>query len=599
MDLLQESRRRLSVSQEGFWLCVLVMGIGLYVSFAISPSHYAAGLQLLGINVGPFLGTARSIRSDEWIVLTPLFQTAVLGGFGSENIVSPYHESLKGFFALPISDWSLVFKPQLWGFWIMAPAYAYSLYFAVMWGSFLAGYTILFRQIGIGLTGAVFGSSALFFSHFVQVWWTSNAPTFAFSAWPLVAFLLPIRPVLKAIILFWVCAVWIFGLVYPPFIVSMAFVLVTVLVTFRRDAITKANIIAGLVAMAFLAAVFALYYGNLITVMSHTVYPGQRSALPGTLQVAKVVAHLFPYFNISGFKPLIPSNECEVAVVSTLLPLIMLCFVRYRSLWKAISSNPVLVVLPGIGLGVMLSWMILPIPQWIGKLLLWTLVPPERMAWGFGVLLFALLVAIASKCEFSASFQRLHLFASVMLGSWLISKIGYTEVWSSSGGTAWSVLKASTFEIASAISVAVVVVFLNIRKTSVTHAGPFLLAAALSGAVTFGTFNPVQRTHVIFDVPRSDFIEQVRKNAKENPNGWAVVPGMYGALFSGVGVSAINHTLTAPQLEFFSRMFPEAGHDDLNAVFNRYAHIIPMDVEKPYSPQGDVVVVPIAPFLKR
>ena len=110
-------------------LVIMLLGVAaVYVAFALTPSHYAIGLRYLGVeDASPLLLSARPIRSDEWIVLTPLFQTAVRGGFSTINQISPYHESLKGFWALPILDWSLVFKPQLWGFWVLPPAYAYSL----------------------------------------------------------------------------------------------------------------------------------------------------------------------------------------------------------------------------------------------------------------------------------------------------------------------------------------------------------------------------------------------------------------------------------------------------------------------------------------
>ncbi|WP_456061949.1 DUF7657 domain-containing protein [Aquamicrobium zhengzhouense] len=109
----------------------------------------------------PLLFEARNVRSDEWIAFTPLVQTAVRGGFDTVNQVSPYHETLKGFWALPILDWSLIVKPQLWGFWLLPPAYAYSFYFACLWASFLLGYSVLFNQLGAPLRIAVVSAVAV------------------------------------------------------------------------------------------------------------------------------------------------------------------------------------------------------------------------------------------------------------------------------------------------------------------------------------------------------------------------------------------------------------------------------------------------------
>ncbi|TGR73327.1 hypothetical protein EN836_34160, partial [Mesorhizobium sp. M1C.F.Ca.ET.193.01.1.1] len=93
---------------------------------------------------------------------------------------------------------------------------------------------MLFKLFGVKIWVAALGAACLFFSSFVQVWWTSNAPTFAFAPWPLVVFLLPIRPWLKLPLLFWTSAVWVFGLVYPPFMISEAFALAILLLAFRR-----------------------------------------------------------------------------------------------------------------------------------------------------------------------------------------------------------------------------------------------------------------------------------------------------------------------------------------------------------------------------
>ncbi|MDT9096681.1 hypothetical protein RSW32_25495, partial [Escherichia coli] len=84
---------------------------------------------------------------------------------------------------------------------------------------------ILFTQLGVNIWIAALGAACLFSSGLVQVWWTSNAPTFAFAPWPLIVFLLPIRPRLKLPLLFWACAVWVFALVYPAFVIPAAFAL--------------------------------------------------------------------------------------------------------------------------------------------------------------------------------------------------------------------------------------------------------------------------------------------------------------------------------------------------------------------------------------
>ena len=262
----------------------LLLCVALYVGLDLTPSHYAIGLRRLGVDASPLLGIAHPVRSDEWGVLTPLFQIAVHGHFATTDMISPYHETLKGFLALPIADWSLIFKPQLWAFWVLPPDYAYSLYFACLWAAFLIGYTALMRQLGAGPMIAIAGAVILGSSHFVQVWWTSNAPTFAFAPLPLIAFLSPSRPLVKALLVFYGACVWIFGLVYPPFIISAAFAMGILVLAFRRDVLTRAGIVAGVAATTAVGVVFYLYFGDLVTVMHNTVYPGSRFSSGGGMQ---------------------------------------------------------------------------------------------------------------------------------------------------------------------------------------------------------------------------------------------------------------------------------------------------------------------------
>jgi hypothetical protein len=85
----------------------------------------------------------RAKRGDESSVLTPYFQIAVQKGLGERNATSPYHESLRSFYALPTKDWSIIFKPRLWGFLTATPENAYSFSHFILNGSLIWSFTIL------------------------------------------------------------------------------------------------------------------------------------------------------------------------------------------------------------------------------------------------------------------------------------------------------------------------------------------------------------------------------------------------------------------------------------------------------------------------
>lgn len=574
-------------------LALLLALCVIYVSLALTPSHYGMALLLFGSDLRPLMLPPREIRWDEWAVLTPLFQTALRGGFSPVNQISPYHESLKSFWALPILDWSLALKPQLWGFWIAPSAYAYSLYFTILAAAFMAGYTILLRQLGAELNTATIGALCLFFSPFVQVWWTTNAPTFALAPWPLIVFLTPAPSLIKAPVLMWTLAVWVFGLVYPPFIIPAAFVMSVLLVAFRPDALNWSNIGTAALAIIFTAICFLLYFADLMVAMEQTVYPGGRISSGGGFEISKLVAHLLPFFTTMNFVPLNDSNECEIAVVSTYLPLTLLAFVNYRSLAEVLRVEWGSWVWVTIGLTLMLAWMVLPVPSSWGAFLLWTHVPPSRMAWGFGLLLTLSTVILISKSSFEVTALRLGLFCGGILSGWLGSKAILTSVlFSASIFDCW-------FDLIPIIIFAVTARYAHLlRVDRLAFKAPLLLAAAMCGALTYGTFNPIQQAFAIFDVPETPFIADMRYAAAANPNGWVIFPGSAGALMSGLGISSINHTLTAPQLSFFRERFPHMPEDEFNQVFNRYASIAAhKDDRTPFAPQNDLISVPIEAFL--
>ena len=104
-----------------FLVAVAVLGF-LYVGLDLTPSSYSRILELLKVSDrNPVAGSWRDVRTDEYEVSTPYFQAAVRNGFQRINQTSFYREDMRNYYALPLADWSLAFKPQLWAFFIMPP----------------------------------------------------------------------------------------------------------------------------------------------------------------------------------------------------------------------------------------------------------------------------------------------------------------------------------------------------------------------------------------------------------------------------------------------------------------------------------------------
>ncbi|MDG2539381.1 hypothetical protein P5Y53_17015 [Dyella jiangningensis] len=575
------------------WLIGLLVLLGavVYVGKAWTPSSYSIVLNMLGQGpVAPALGTPRGVRTDEFFVQTPYFQMAVRSGLGAKETVSPYGESLKNFMAFPTKDWSVIFKPALWGFLFLPPANAYSFYFCLLSLSCLAGWFFFLRELQVPPAIAIAGAIALLFSHFFQVWWTTNAPAFAFAPWVGVAFLAPRREWLRGLALFFTLGVWGFSLLYPPFIYAIGAAMAFSILALRRDAVRARSLAtAGVAAIACVLMIY-FYMHEIIDVMRHTVYPGQRSLYGGTTPWVQVLSTIAPYLNIINFDPtlLAPQarNECEVGALSSYLLILLVCFAVPSSIREFRISHRSAITVVGVGLAVMCAWMILPIPASVGHLLLLDKVPPNRLVVGFGLLLHLFLFYMAGHLRFAVTARRVFIFIIVTVGLMIVRK------WHLPNGT----LRHSWFDLVAPILI--IVAYLLMRWHSIRSLAPaaaLVGVAALTNMLTFGTFNPLQSAKPFFRDYTTGTIGQLRE--QQAKDGLIVLPRWYGAALNGLGIRAINDTLISPQRGFFAEKFPDMDAERANDVFNRYGHVIPEFVEAPYS-SGDQIHVPVQSFLK-
>jgi len=576
---------RLSASTLG--LAALLLFVLVSTLAAWTPSHYeqaARGLGLVGVK--PVFGDSRPVRSDEWGVTTPYFQIAVASDLGPRDTVSPYHEPLKAFFALPSRDWSMAFKPDLWGFLALAPAHAFALHYALLAAAGLLGAYLLLRQLGCRGEAAAAASALLFFSQFVQVWWSSNAPVLGLAAWPAVVFLWRAPWWLRLPALAYVIAVWLIGQLYPPLIIATGLALGVAILAFRPEALRPGRVLTGAIATAAGIGIAWLHYADLVPVMMGTVYPGRRVAEGGGIHPLQLAAHLFPNLVTQRYEPipLWPTNACEVAVAGSLLPLALACFGDHRALaaWAVQQRRGLMVW--AAGLLAMLAWMLLPIPGRLAPIL--NLVPPLRLVWGFGLLLLIGLAVVASAQAFRLTRARVAVFLLAAAGAWAVSKL-------------WLDKAPLEFDRFDLVVAPVLLGLLALRRFAPLALSPgrvVLGAIVLTSVVTFGGFNPVQSAKPIFSVQRSPALEAFRAYARANPKGWVVAPGLHASTLNGAGVPAVDHTLLQPQAAFFRAAYPDLDPATSRTLFNRYAHVMPALVWAPGLAQEDVVAIPPDPF---
>lgn len=565
----------------------------LYVAFALTPSSYAMAGQYLGLApIEPLLGKARGIRMDEWMVYTPYVQIAVANDFGATNAFSPYHETLRSFQALPLLDWGLLFKPYHWAFFILPPANAYSFFFMFMAMAFLCGWALFLRQLRVPPLAAVLVALTLYFSPYVQVWWTTNWGAFALAPWVAVAWLRIDNRWLRILASAYALVVWLLAVAYPPFIISALLAMGVLVLAFRRDALTVARLLDAAVAGGLALLAFLGYFHEAIEIVRNTVYPGQRESAGGGVSPVALLTHGFPNLMTRGFYPLPafePSNACEIAVFSSLLPLFTAVLADWTQVLRWARGHRLSLGVLAAGIALVACWIFLPVPLRIGQLTGLSMVPPTRALLALGLLLNIGCAIVLVRGGVRLGRGRLLLLAALLLAGCLLKFAFGQGSFSRLHATAdaWPLLCVG------------VLAFAARRPRFAAHPVALVLAvAALGNVLTNGLFNPVQSARPIFDMDRSAVLASMQaRGARQAADGALVVEGRYGALLSGVGIPAVNHTLYFPQLAYFRARFPDMPADRFNTMFNRYHHVMVSDVAEPRSMYADLVEVPAAAML--
>ncbi|MGR5058273.1 DUF7657 domain-containing protein [Vibrio rotiferianus] len=608
-----KSLRRLALDKFD-WFCVALL-IPITV-FAITPSSYGIVLELFGYKgEGLLWASPRMIRSDEWVVWTPYMQMAVLNGFERFNELSVYHQDLRGFNALPLWDWALVFKPLMWPFWIFEPARAFALHHGLIIVAFLLGWKRLASKCledfvddtkARGIYSALFALT-LFFTGFVQFWWTTLGPVLALSSWLLLVVLEWKHSVYHYFKLTFVAVVWLLSHTYPPVIISVAYFGVLLLFIHQSDWWKRSlpQLCFTAIACLFAVAITLFYYKDIIPAMMGTVYPGQRVSVGGQSEWLLWLSTIVPFLTHSNFDNLIGLNICEVGAIASLLPVATAFFVTPDTtkplVKRALACSLIL-------FGVATAWMLLPVPSFLAKIMLLDQIPSNRMVFLSGLVINYLSLVVLVTGTIRLTPLRVLLFLSFFVFSVSLPSILSLIPWG----------KKSLFEL-SALLVLGIWCFFAFKKGALSHqkgALAILLIALLPNALSYSWFNPAQTAFPIFELHNKPEVKSLASTAYpieritgavEHDDGahssnkrdkWVVSRDYPGAILSGLGMNSFTTVLIQPKIPFFAKMYPELSDEALNVTFNRYAHImLSNSVDVPEATSPDVVTVPIVDVL--
>ncbi|MBD2021112.1 hypothetical protein H6F43_13070 [Leptolyngbya sp. FACHB-36] len=556
----------------------------VYIAGAWSPSSYAIVLEQFGVKKELVHGKPRPIRSDEWTVATPLTQATVNNQFQRYNQTSPYNEDLRIYISLPIADWGLLFKPDLWLYRLVNPAYAFSFHHYIIFAIFIIGYYLLFCTIGITKLHALLLSAILFFTGYVQYWWTILGPGYAFFPWIIVVLTKNFSLPLRLGLFYWISTSWMISVFYPPLFISLAFVGFIVLLAFHPHQLKGKTLVAlGITGIASVGTVI-FYLRDYLLATASTVYPGQRVSSGGSVVFEQWISQFLPVSQIYNHDSLIGRNICEISTIGAFYTLAVLVFLDYGK-WQesGFSFKRGVFIVTG-GILATWAWILLPLPSWVGALLLWNRIPPVRMFFAAGLLLLLLVAFLAQKLGIKVTLVRVSIFVGMTVLSWVLYKA----------------MRSYVDQLDLVILLPILLLAVFAKRITVEQRNTALLVAALfCGFLAFGSFNPVQSAWLVFNRPQTSVTLSLDAKAAEQSNRLLAVEGFPGAILNGWGYRSISHVLPTPHLGFFRKIFPELPETEFQRIFNRYAHINLIPERQPRLLHEDAVGVPIDAFKSR
>lgn len=371
----------------------------------VTPSHDSRVL----------LGVPRQVRSDEWNVQSVWAIAQVQQGLPTINRTFPYGMDATLPQDLPRRDWTVIFRPHLWGFLILPLDQA----FAVKWwmllvtlviSTYLAAVILASARPIIGALVAVGFSLAPFFQ-----WWFL-APTIWPVVWGFAAIVgveVAYRSPSRATRIVWAAVVGFLTVVvgmgiYVPFIVPVAVIVAfwtlgRVVSEFRtrgprRALLGVVPLVVATVGASGALGAWLLSRAAVVSAFLGTTYPGPRVTPGGSAGPLDIVRTLADSFAQSlGARGLLGQNSSEGAtfflVGLFLLPVVVVLIVRQR-----VDGVPWQIVGVVAALVVVAVFLFIPYTDLLGRLTGLNRATATRMRVGLGfasVLLTLFVVAQA------------------------------------------------------------------------------------------------------------------------------------------------------------------------------------------------------------
>ncbi len=517
------------------------------------------------------LGKERPIRSDEWLVSTPmaLTQSTKLVNFSKNNVILGAKDNNVTLYPnLASKDVSILAIPGSIGYLFLDVERAYSLswylpYFILFFSSFELFMILINKNKLLSLLGAVM----ITLSPVVQ-WWQS-ASIIAYGNLAIVLFYYGLKSSSWKKKLIWSLLLGYSGFLYImcmypawqiPYGYCYLILVIWVLVKCKEN--LKIKDLLYLIPIFFVIGLlmFLIFRNNLdvLEIVNNTVYPGERFSSGGgewRLLFTYLAQMYFPYKEVG--------NPCELSQYISLFP-VPLIYGIYLMIKN--KKKDLFIILASIITILLFIWICFPLPRIFSRITLIYMSTTERaqVAVGFlSIIEFIYIIANYSnniknlkKILISFAISFIVTFISIKISNNVFEDIvaGYVNLYTS--------------VISLIIFMVIIALFLiNNKKTNYILVTLLFLISIISGTVV----SPINKgLKVYYNKPVS---KEIRKIANENENA------VFIAVNSGItlpnyiatnGVKVVNTVNQVPNLDLYYKLDPLKKYAD---VYNRYEHV--------------------------
>lgn len=526
-----------------------------------------------------WIGLPRGSHSDEWGYVTPdiLNQSLRLNRFAvQESELGAHSVALTG--NIPVRHFSTIFRPQFWAFFVLPVDYAFAVYWQFKSLILLTGvFTWLLLLTGSSLWSAT-GSLWYFFSAFTQwsfSWPSALAEMVGLICWTmvLVCYLTAGRSKTRLFLAALgsvACAINFAMCAYPPHLVPLAWLGVIFLIAWcvanrtriRLPEAAGTRLTAVLLAAGVIAVTGLLVFWDLRTAISaiaNTVYPGRRILTGASVSPYLLSSHFLQWTETEGRFPTAIGNMCEGSGFLWLAPVTLLCLSRtqFSRIQKyALASLWIFSCM-------LLGWLLLPINQTIGALLLLNRTAGARILPALG------LANVAIVCVTAARFRKVdgESRGSGHLREALVAAVATLFVFFTLRATNYwlgSFFSTGQLVFSAVLTAALITFLLSGRK--------WLLALGLlvPQVIAFGSVNPLQRGLSV--ITSSQLFHFVQRHPELLKGKWLIFSDspVISGFVASTGCDVYTGTHYLPDIDHF----PIFAADHLNLqLLNRLGYL--------------------------